>query len=52
MFSTNFVNALHSLGIGTCFIQFANSSNEVEKLKELNEIPSKERISVILYAGY
>ena len=52
LFSTNFVNALHSLGIGTCFIQFANSVSEEEKLKELNEIPSGERIAVILYAGY
>ena len=52
LFSTNFVNALHSLGIGTCFIQFANSVKEEEKLKEINEIPSSERIAVILYAGY
>ena len=52
LFSTNFVNALHSLGIGTCFIQFANSVEEEEKLKEINEIPSSERIAVILYAGY
>ena len=52
LFSTNFVNALHSLGIGTCFIQFANSVEEEEKLKILNEIPSNERIAVILYAGY
>ena len=52
LFSTNFVNALHSLGIGTCFIQFANSVKEEEKLKKLNEIPSNERIAVILYAGY
>jgi len=52
LFSTNFVNALHSLGIGTCFIQFANSVEEEEKLKKLNGIPSNERIAVILYAGY
>jgi len=52
LFSTNFVNALHSLGIGTCFIQFANSVKEEEILKKLNEIPSNERIAVILYAGY
>ena len=52
LFSTNFVNALHSLGIGTCFIQFENSVKEEEKLKKLNEIPSNERIAVILYAGY
>jgi nitroreductase len=52
LFSTNFVNALHSLGIGTCFIQFANSVSDEEKLKKLNKIPSSERIAVILYAGY
>ena len=52
LFSTNFVNALHSLGIGTCFIQFSNSVEEEEKLKKINEIPSNERIAVILYAGY
>ena len=52
LFSTNFVNALHSLGIGTCFIQFSNSVSEEEKLKELNQIPSYERVAVILFAGY
>ena len=52
LFSTNFVNALHSLGIGTCFIQFANSVSDEEKLKNLNGIPSNEKIAVILYAGY
>lgn len=52
LFATNFVNALHSLGIGTCFIQFSNSVEAEEKLKKLNKIPSNERIAVILYAGY
>ena len=52
LFSINFVNALHSLGIGTCFIQFCNSVSEEETLKELNKIPSYERIAVILFAGY
>ena len=52
LFATNLVNAFHSLGIGTCFIQFANPVEEEEKLKKLNEIPSNERIAVILYAGY
>ena len=40
------------MGIGTCFIQFANPVEKEEKLKELNGIPSHERIAVILYAGY
>ena len=52
LFATNLVNAFHSLGIGTCFIQFANPIEQEEKLKQLNDIPSNERIAVILYAGY
>ena len=52
LYSTNLVNALHSLGIGTCFIQFSNHVNEEEKLKKINGIPEYERIAVILFAGY
>lgn len=52
IFSTNLVNAFHSLGIGTCFIQFSNSIKEEEELKKINEIPENERIAVILFAGY
>lgn len=46
------VNAFHSLGIGTCYIQFSNSVKEEEQLKKMNGIPSNERIAVILFAGY
>ena len=52
LYSTNLVNAFHSLGIGTCFIQFANSVKDEENLKKMNEIPEYERIAVILFAGY
>ena len=52
LFSMNLVNAFHSIGIGTCFIQFANTVEEEEKLKHINKIPSNERIAVILFAGY
>ena len=52
LYSTNLVNAFHSLGIGTCFIQFSNSVNEEDQLKKMNEIPEYERIAVILFAGY
>jgi len=52
LFSTNLINAFHSLGIGTCFIQFNNPVKDEENLKLLNGIPSNERIAVILYAGY
>ena len=52
LYSTNLVNAFHSLGIGTCFIQFANSVKDEEELKKKNDIPEYERIAVILFAGY
>ena len=52
LFSTNLANSFHSLGIGTCFIQFSNSVEAEEKLKRFNDIPFNERIAVILYAGY
>ena len=52
LYSTNLVNAFHSLGIGTCFIQFANSVKDEEDLKRMNQIPEYERIAVILFAGY
>ena len=52
LFSMNLINAFHSLGIGTCFIQFSNSVKEEEKLKKLNDIPRNERIAVIIFAGY
>jgi nitroreductase len=52
LYSTNLVNAFHSLGIGTCFIQFANSVKDEDNLKRKNEIPEYERIAVILFAGY
>ena len=52
LYSTNLANAFHSLGIGTCFIQFSNSVKEEEELKKLNSIPEYERIAVIIFAGY
>lgn len=52
LFSMNFVNALHSLGIGSCCIQFGNSFKEEQEFKKLLDIPSSERIAVIITAGY
>lgn len=52
LFSMNFVNALHSLGIGSCFIQFGNTFKEEREFKKLLDIPSSERIAVIITAGY
>ena len=39
LFSMNLVNAFHSIGIGSGFIQFHNSIEEEEYLK-INKIPS------------
>ena len=48
----NFINALHSLGIGSCCIQFGNSFDEETKIKKMLNIPSSERIAVIITCGY
>lgn len=52
LMSMNLVNAFHSLGIGSCFIQFGNTFRQEEELKEILEIPESERIAVILAVGY
>lgn len=52
LISMNFVNALHSLGIGSCFIQFGNSFKEEIIFKEELNIPNSERVAVIITAGY
>lgn len=52
LFSMNFINALHSLGIGSCCIQFGNSFNQEKKIKSILKIPSNERIAIIIAAGY
>lgn len=48
----NFVNALHSLGIGSCCIQFGNTFKEEREFKKMLNIPNSERIGVIVTAGY
>ncbi len=52
LIATNFINALHSLGIGTCFIQFGNSYKEEKIIKNELNIPDRERIAIIITAGY
>lgn len=50
--TTNFINALHSIGIGSCCIQFGNSFKEEKNIKKVLNIPESERIAVIITAGY
>ena len=51
LFINNFINELGSHGINTCFIPFSNSTQHEDKLKQLNNIPSNERIAAILFAA-
>lgn len=52
IFATNFVNALHSYGIGSCMLQFGNRNSEEKKLKRILNIPKNERIALLVSAGY
>lgn len=52
IFATNFTNALHSFGIGSCMLQFANSYKEEKKLKKKLNIPKNEKIALVISAGY
>ena len=48
----NFVNALHNKKIGSCFLQWGNTSKEENNIKEKFNIPKNERIAIIVAAGY
>lgn len=52
LMTMNFVNSLHSLGIGSCCIQFGNSFDEEKKIKKILNIPKSERIAIIICCGY
>lgn len=52
LFSMNLVNAMHSLGIGSCFCQFGNSVKDEEYIKKILDIPKSERIATIIACGY
>lgn len=52
LMAMNFVNGLHSLGIGSCFLQFGNYLDDEIELKKILEIPNNERISIVIGAGY
>lgn len=48
----NFVNALHSRGIGSCFIQWANTEAETKVVCQALKISENKRIAVVIGAGY
>lgn len=52
LFSMNLVNAMHSMGIGSCFCQFGNSYKHEEQIKKMLGTAESERIAVIIACGY
>lgn len=48
----NFVNALHSKKIGSCFLQWGNSYSDESKTKKKLGLPENEKVAVIIAAGY
>jgi len=52
LFSMNLVNAMHSLGIGSCFCEFAQPVKKEIALKKALNIPESERVAVVIMAGY
>ena len=52
LIAMNFVNGLHSLGIGSCLLQFGNYLDDEVELKKVIGIPNNERIAIVIGAGY
>ncbi len=48
----NFANALHSRGIGSCFLQWANTAAEDRIVRQKVGISEHERIAVVIASGY
>ena len=52
LISMNLVNALHSLGIGSCFLEFNDTYKEENEYKKILNIPDCEKVAVVIAAGY
>lgn len=52
LFAMNFVNAMHFKGIGSCLLQWSNTTNVENKIKNELNIPKNEKIVVAIAAGY
>ena len=52
LFSMNLVNALHSLGIGSCMLEYFAETKEEAEEKAIIGIPENEKIAVVIAAGY
>lgn len=52
MCTTNFINGLHSKGIGSCCLQWSNKPSEDKKLRKALGLGKSEKIAVIIGCGY
>lgn len=52
LFAMTFEYALHSLSIGSCFMQWSNNVRETQKVKSSAGIPENEKIVCVLGAGH
>lgn len=48
----NFVNGLHSRGIGSCFLEWSNNNTEDRQMRHAMGLRDSERIAVVIGAGY
>lgn len=48
----NFINGLHSRGIGSCCLQWSNNYTEDTYIRKLLNLRKSERIAVVIGAGY
>ena len=52
LFTMNLINAMHSLGIGSCLCEFQQPIKKEILLKKTLNIPECERVAVCIMAGY
>ena len=52
LMAMNIVNDMHSNGIGSCFIEFANNYDDEKDLKNVLNIPVNQKIAVLIAFGY
>ncbi|MBO7657075.1 nitroreductase family protein [Candidatus Saccharibacteria bacterium] len=52
LFAMNFINALHSIGIGSCFLEYNNNYREEKAMKKILDIKYSEKIVVVIALGH
>lgn len=50
--TTNFINGLHTRGIGSCCLQWTNKKHQDTQVREALKLDKSERIGIVIGAGY